>query len=157
MYRDAVDQATQHDIAAAAAAHHELGRDYDNAVAESLVDRIGSEIDKRVDAKLAARDQGRRRPAEVTPADRRRALWLGIGIGSAATGITAITVAAATNVSIDNIMRQLSAAVGGGGGPGPTSYNAAGDMLAALVGVWGLLVVIYIVYAWVRHARGQER
>jgi hypothetical protein len=41
MYRDAVEQATRNDIAAAAAAHHELGCDYDGAVAESLID-IGS-------------------------------------------------------------------------------------------------------------------
>jgi hypothetical protein len=33
MYRDAVDQMTRNDIAAAAAAHHELGRDFDGAVA----------------------------------------------------------------------------------------------------------------------------
>jgi hypothetical protein len=29
-------------------------------------------------------------------------------------------------------------------------------MLAALLGVSGLLVVIYIVYAWVRHTRSRE-
>lgn len=33
MYLDAVEQATREDIAAAAAAHRELGRDYDAAVA----------------------------------------------------------------------------------------------------------------------------
>ena len=52
MYRNPVDQMTRNDIAAAAAAHHELGRDFDGAVAESLIDRIGAEIDKRVDARL---------------------------------------------------------------------------------------------------------
>ncbi len=51
----AVDQATRDDIAAAAAAHQELGRDFDGAVAEGLVDRIGAEIDKRIDARLGAR------------------------------------------------------------------------------------------------------
>ena len=49
-----MDRATRDDIAAAAAVHQELGRDYDDAVAESLVDRIGAEIDKRVEAKLQA-------------------------------------------------------------------------------------------------------
>ncbi len=48
-----MDQATRNDIAAAAAAHHELGRDYDGAIAEGLIDRIGAEIDKRMDTRLA--------------------------------------------------------------------------------------------------------
>jgi hypothetical protein len=58
--RESVDQATRNDIAAAAAAHHELGRDYDDAVAEGLIDRIGTEIDKRVDARLGAGSRGPR-------------------------------------------------------------------------------------------------
>jgi hypothetical protein len=40
------------EIAASLAAHAELGPRYDNAVAEGLVERIGEEIDKRVDARL---------------------------------------------------------------------------------------------------------
>ena len=47
-----MDQLARDDIAAAAAAHQELGRDYDGAVAEGLIERIGDEIDKRVDARL---------------------------------------------------------------------------------------------------------
>jgi hypothetical protein len=52
MYLVGMDQLAREDIAAAAAVHSELGRDYDGAVAESLVERIGEEIDKRVDARL---------------------------------------------------------------------------------------------------------
>jgi hypothetical protein len=55
MYRVAMEQLARDDIAAAAAAHRELGRDYDGAVAEGLVERIGDEIDKRVDARLGQR------------------------------------------------------------------------------------------------------
>jgi hypothetical protein len=40
------------EIAASVAAHAELGSRYDSAVAEGLVERIGEEIDKRVDARL---------------------------------------------------------------------------------------------------------
>jgi hypothetical protein len=40
------------EIAASLAAHAELGPRYDSAVAEGLVERIGEEIDKRVDARL---------------------------------------------------------------------------------------------------------
>jgi hypothetical protein len=47
-----MDQLAEKDIAAAAAAHRQLGRDYDAAIAEGLVERIGEEIDKRVDARL---------------------------------------------------------------------------------------------------------
>jgi hypothetical protein len=48
-----VDQQARDEIAAAGAAHRELGPGYDDAVAEGLVERIGNEIDKRVDARLA--------------------------------------------------------------------------------------------------------
>jgi hypothetical protein len=40
------------EIKASVAAHHDLGPDYDEAVAEGLVERIGAEIDKRIDARL---------------------------------------------------------------------------------------------------------
>ena len=40
------------EVQAAAAAHHDLGSVYDTAVAEGLVERIGEEIDRRVDARL---------------------------------------------------------------------------------------------------------
>jgi hypothetical protein len=96
MYRLAMDQLAKEDITAAAAAHRELGPHFDGAVAESLVDRIGEEIDKRVDARLGA-DSGRRvrtrRPssgAELVPV---RHSWpsvvlalgsMGIGIGATA-------------------------------------------------------------------------
>src|SRR5215831_14295876 len=53
MYRVFVDQQARDEIAAAGAAHRELGPSYDDAVAEGLVERIGEEIDKRVDARLA--------------------------------------------------------------------------------------------------------
>jgi hypothetical protein len=40
------------EIAASVAAHAELGSRYDAALAEGLVERIGEEIDRRVDARL---------------------------------------------------------------------------------------------------------
>jgi hypothetical protein len=92
MYRVAVDEATRNDIAAATAAHHELGRDYDDAVAESLVDRIGAEIDKRIDARLATGSSGSRPPAESSQSGKGQALLLGAGIGAGLTGFVAIMV-----------------------------------------------------------------
>jgi hypothetical protein len=78
------------EITASVAAHAELGSRYDSAVAEGLVERIGEEIDRRVDARLrglgqqsAPRQaylspghqivppgyQGGERPAPAPPAD----------------------------------------------------------------------------------------
>jgi len=67
-----VDQQTRDEIAAAGAAHHELGPAYDHAVAEGLVERIGDEIDRRVDARLTQRGAppapAQRASGQVTPA-----------------------------------------------------------------------------------------
>ena len=48
------------EIRASVAAHADLGPGYDDAVAEGLVERIGAEIDKRIDARLG--QFGRRAP-----------------------------------------------------------------------------------------------
>src|SRR5579859_1229476 len=40
------------EIRASVGAHADLGPGYDDAVAEGLVERIGAEIDKRIDARL---------------------------------------------------------------------------------------------------------
>jgi hypothetical protein len=90
MYRDRMDQATRTDIAAAAAAHRELGTAYDDAIAESLIDRIGAEIDRRVDAKLGAPPQRARSLAETVPSGGRQSLLTGIAIGAGITGLVAI-------------------------------------------------------------------
>jgi hypothetical protein len=89
-YRQRMDQATRNDIAAAAEAHRELGNVYDDAVAESLIDRIGAEIDKRVEAKLGARPQSARSLGEAVPPGGHQALLLGTGIGAGITGLVAI-------------------------------------------------------------------
>lgn len=86
-----MDQHVRDDIAAAAAAHQELGREYDAvvaAVAAGLVEQIGLEIDKRVDARVASGGPARRRPVEVTePGDKRRAMLTGLAVGAGAAGI----------------------------------------------------------------------
>ena len=45
------------EITASVAAHSELGSRYDSAVAEGLVERIGDEIDRRIDARLGGPSQ----------------------------------------------------------------------------------------------------
>jgi hypothetical protein len=54
------------EITASVAAHAELGPKYDSAVAEGLIERIGEEIDKRVDARL----RGLGQPAPEPPTAR---------------------------------------------------------------------------------------
>jgi hypothetical protein len=103
MYLVSMDQLAREDIAAAAAVHHELGREYDDAVAESLVDRIGAEIDKRVDTRLgqradrpAPRDQAR----PVTSSRRSSLETVAIALGSMTIGgITAVGVLNSTKSS----------------------------------------------------------
>ena len=119
MYRESVDQATQDDIAAAAAAHQELGREYDDAVAEGLIDRIGAEIDKRVDARLGAGSRGPRPSAGASRSGRRQAIWTGVGIGAGAgAGIIAI-VAVIANAG-----------------------NHSNAVVVAVVAVWLILAVL---------------
>ena len=78
-----MDLRAREDVAAAAAVHTELGQAYDGAVAEGLVERISSEIDKQVDARLAQRG--------IQPAV---AAWtnLAMGLGSIGLGIGATAV-----------------------------------------------------------------
>ena len=74
---------THEDVAAAAAAHSELGHQYNDALAEGLIERISSEIDKQVDVRLAQRG--------IQPS---RAAWANVamGLGSVGLGIGATAV-----------------------------------------------------------------
>ena len=78
-----MDVRAHEDVAAAAAVHTELGQAYDSAVAEGLVERISSEIDRQVDARLAQRG--------IQPS---LAAWtnLAMGLGSIGLGIGATAV-----------------------------------------------------------------
>ena len=89
------------DLRAAAETHKELGPEYRDAVLESFVERVGREIDARVDARLA---QGAVRPvasqpAPPAPARQPKQYPLLMALGSIALGIpiTAIVVAAGTH------------------------------------------------------------
>ncbi len=129
MYRNAVDQVTRNDIAAATAAHHELGRDYDGAVAESLIDRIGAEIDKRVDARLSAASISRS-PAQIRQSGRIQAAWAGAGIGAGITGLVALIA---------------------------DSGSQSKAVTAAVIAVWAILAVACLGTVAVRWYRGRER
>jgi hypothetical protein len=74
------------EIRAAVGAHQDLGPGYDAAVAEGLVERIGAEIDKRIDTRLG--------PADRTPARTRRAAPFApvVALGSLGLGVAATAV-----------------------------------------------------------------
>jgi hypothetical protein len=94
MYLVIMDQLAREDIAAAAAVHHELGRDYEDAVAEGLVERIGAEIDKRVDARLGDRsDMAARRAASAPLSHSSRSAWPGVILALGSMLIGGITAA----------------------------------------------------------------
>jgi len=87
MYLVAMDQKVREDITAATAAHRELGPGYDDAVAEGLVERIGAEVDKRVDARLTQHGLPSRRLARPSPSG------AFFGLGSMVNGgITAVSI-----------------------------------------------------------------
>jgi hypothetical protein len=74
------------DVRAAAEIHRELGPDYRDAVIESFVERVGREIDARVDSRIAAARQD-----AVQPGKQNRQLALAItsmSLGIPLSGIT---------------------------------------------------------------------
>ena len=81
------------EVRASAAAHNDLGPGYDAAVAEGLVERIGEEIDRRVDARMFGHLQA---PAPSRPRRVREpgrpgvaAVFLALGSMGLAIGATA--------------------------------------------------------------------
>jgi hypothetical protein len=91
------------ELRAAAETDGELGPEYRDAVLESFVDRVGREIDARVDARLAqAAAQplaAQRMAAPPAPRAPRQGSVMALALGSIALGIpiTAIVVAAGTH------------------------------------------------------------
>ena len=134
MYRVDVDTHTRDDVSASVAAHRELGRDYDDAVAEGLVERIGAEIDKRVDARIAKDGLPRRVARPVT-----RPGWsqLVMGLGSMGLGIGATSVALSAGGTVQ-----------GAGFPPTVVHNAAQPGQVWLVAlIWIVIAVVNVAYA----------
>ena len=133
-----MDVRAREDIAAAAAVHTELGQAYDGAVAEGLVEKISSEIDKQVDARLALRG--------IQPSV---AAWtnLAMGLGSIGLGIgaTAVTlqswsssgVAPKAEVDLGSFRASLLTST--------RSVSIAQVILIALI--WVAIAVVNVAYA----------
>ena len=84
------------EVRAAAEIYRELGPDYHSAVVESFLDRVISEIDARVDGRIAAGTRAPARPVESRPARPPRHLQPAvIALGSMVLGIPLSGVAVA--------------------------------------------------------------
>jgi hypothetical protein len=88
------------EIQASAAAHQHLGSGYDTAVAEGLVERIGEEIDRRVDARLFGQMQAPARPRRTPVPGRIGAgrVFLALGSMGIAIGGTAAVLHPGNNL-----------------------------------------------------------
>ena len=133
-----MDERAHQDVAAAAAVHTELGRGYDGAVAEGLVERISSEVDRQVDARLAQHG--------IQPG---RAAWANVamGLGSVGLGIgaTAMTLHA---YSVSAVVPRAVVTVGPLHGSVMTTTSSVGTGQLVLVAlIWAVIAVINIAYA----------
>jgi hypothetical protein len=100
------------EITASLAAHNELGPRYDAAVAEGLVERIGEEIDKRVDARLRTMNQqAPATPLAAPPATQAHGGGSGLVLGIVSlifgTGATSVVLSNAAHNAIAQTLMVL--------------------------------------------------
>jgi len=139
-----MDVRAHEDVAAAAAVHSELGHEYDDALAKGLIERISSEIDKQVDARLAQRG--------IEPG---RAAWANVamGLGSVGLGIGATAV---TLHSLASTHAVPKAAVNVGpfhASVMSTTTSVSTTQVALVVLIWVVIAVVNIAYARRRPGR----
>jgi hypothetical protein len=117
------------EVRASAAAHRDLGPGYDTAVAEGLVERIGEEIDRRVDARLFGHLQA---PAPSRPRRVREPGRPGVAAVFLALGSMGLAIGG-------------TAAVLHPGDSPPGTVTAGQFMLVALI--WIVIGVVNVAYA----------
>jgi hypothetical protein len=136
MYRvRMLDSSVNSDVAAASAVHRELGPEYTDAVSEGLVERIGSEIDKRVDARLAERDR-------AVLASRIGWQQLTMTLGSIGLGACASAAVLSSTETIGPSSISNSGVTGGG----IHSSLGAGQILLVAI-IWAVIAVINLSYS----------
>ena len=140
-----MDERAHQDVTAAAAVHSELGQAYDGAVAEGLVEKISSEIDKQVDTRLAQRGV----PPSRTP-------WANVamGLGSVGLGIgaTAVILHSAGNTSVTpKAVLDLGSLHGS---VMTTTSSVSTSQVLLVVLVWIVIAAINVAYA--RHRPGRS-
>ena len=93
------------EISVSVAAHQELGPDYDKAVAEGLVERIGEEVDRRVDARLRTAD--RKAPPAVVPVRRHGGFGIVLVSLIFGTGATSVVLGNEGTSSVAQVVMVL--------------------------------------------------
>jgi hypothetical protein len=114
------------EVRASAAVHRDLGPGYDTAVAEGLVERIGEEIDKRVDARLFGQ-------VAYPPRTRREPVPGRVGVGAVVLALGSMGMAIGATAVV----------VHPGDSPGQLSGGAS--VLIALI--WIVIAAINVSYA----------
>ena len=115
------------EVRASAAAHRDLGPGYETAVAEGLVERIGEEIDRRVDARLHGQAPYQDRPR--LPRPRREPLPGRLGFGTVVLALGSMGLAVGASAAVLH----------------PGTGNAGTQWLVALI--WLVIGAINVAYA----------
>jgi hypothetical protein len=118
------------EVRASAAAHQDLGPGYDTAVAEGLVERIGEEIDRRVDARLF----GHLQPPAPQPRRARREPAPGrVGVAQVIMALGSMGLAIGATAAVLH--------------PGDNQGNVSGGQAVLIALIWIVIGAINIAYA----------
>jgi hypothetical protein len=121
------------EIRASASAHHDLGSNYDTAIAEGLVERIGDEIDRRVDARLRAHLAPQPAEPVLPPVPPRppRPRNPGLGVGAVVLALGSMGLGIGASAAVLH----------------PGMQNATGGLGALVALIWIVIGVINVTYA----------
>jgi len=126
------------EVRASAAAHRDLGPGYDVAVAEGLVERIGEEIDKRVDARLYGQAAYQAPPPR--PRLRREPVPGRIGFGGVVLGLGSMGMAIGATAAVLH--------------PGDSSGQVSGGAAVLIALIWLVIGIVNVAYARYRALSG---
>jgi hypothetical protein len=127
------------EVHAAAAAHQDLGPGYDTAVAEGLVERIGEEIDKRIDARLYGQPPYPQGPFPPQPYPQQPSRWHRepvpgrIGFGAVALGLGSMGLGIGATAAVLH--------------PGSPAGQAGAGLQWLIVLIWLVIGAINLSYA----------
>jgi hypothetical protein len=139
-----MDVQVHQDVAATTAVHPELGQSYEGALAEGLVERISSEIDKHVDARLAQRGI---QPGHIAWTNVAMGLGsVGLGIGATAVILDSFwntTVAPKAAVDLGSFKASVMT----------TTSSVSTAQVVLIVLIWAIIAVVNVAYARRRPGR----
>jgi len=124
------------EVRASTAAHRDLGPGYDAAVAEGLVERIGEEIDRRVDARL----YGHAPYQAPRPRLRREPVPGRVGFGAVVLALGSMGMAIGATAAVLH--------------PGDSSGQVSGGAAVLIALIWIVIGVVNVAYALYRHLPG---